>query len=103
MSFNLDDLTVGGQAKFGTGMYLQTIREGDHKINGSIGAEGPVHIGNPYEFSSLDATVMIGSLINSNEDFSSAYRKYFSVLSNGFRSIEYDSKSISDILFFLEL
>ena len=40
MSFNFDDLTVGGQAKFGTGMYLQTIKEGDHKINGSIGAEG---------------------------------------------------------------
>ena len=70
MSFNFDDLTVGGQAKFGTGMYLQTIREGDHKINGSIGAEGPVHIGNPFEFSGLDATVMIGSLINSDEDCS---------------------------------
>ena len=70
MSFNFDDLTVGGQAKFGTGVYLETIREGDHKINGSIGAEGPVHIGNPKDFNNLDATVMIGALVNSDEDCS---------------------------------
>ena len=38
MSFNLDDVNVGGQLHVGTGVY-PAIKEGRNKINGSAGIE----------------------------------------------------------------
>ena len=34
MSYNVDDLNVGGQLKVGTGIDVPPIQEGDEKING---------------------------------------------------------------------
>ena len=44
MSWNFDDLVVGGQLRVGTGI-CPPIKEGDYKINGSASLEGPVVIG----------------------------------------------------------
>ena len=41
MSWNFDDIQVGGQLRVGTGI-VAAIKEGDTKINGSMHAEGPV-------------------------------------------------------------
>ena len=49
MSFNLDDVCIGGQLKVGTGI-VPAIKEGDERINGSVYAEGPVVFGGPTEF-----------------------------------------------------
>ena len=43
MSFNLDDANIGGQLKVGTGIF-PAIGEGDARVNGSAGMEGPVFI-----------------------------------------------------------
>ena len=67
MSFNMDDLQVGGQLKVGTGV-VPAIKEGNQKINGSMYAEGPVVFGAPIEFSTAYATVNIGPLTNSDPD-----------------------------------
>ena len=55
MSFNMDDVNVGGQLKVGTGIY-PAIKEGRKRINGSAGIEGPVVIGDPGTFTSNRAT-----------------------------------------------
>ena len=44
MSFNLDDVQVGGQLRVGTGI-CNPIKEGDYKINGSAHIEGPMVVG----------------------------------------------------------
>ena len=44
MSWNFDDLVVGGQLRVGTGI-CPPIKEGDYKINGSGSVEGPFVIG----------------------------------------------------------
>ena len=44
MSWNFDDMVVGGQLRVGTGI-CNPIKEGDHKINGSAHIEGPMVIG----------------------------------------------------------
>jgi len=44
MSWNFDDLVVGGQLRVGTGI-CPPIKEGDYKINGSASFEGPVVVG----------------------------------------------------------
>jgi len=44
MSWNFDDLVIGGQLRVGTGI-CPPIKEGDNKINGSASLEGPVVIG----------------------------------------------------------
>ena len=44
MSWNFDDLVVGGQLRVGTGI-CPPIKEGDVKINGSASFEGPVVVG----------------------------------------------------------
>ena len=44
MSFNMDDVQVGGQLRVGTGI-CNPIKEGDYKINGSAHIEGPMVVG----------------------------------------------------------
>ena len=65
MSFNMDDVNVGGQLKVGTGIY-PAIKEGRKRINGSAGIEGPVVIGDPGTFTSNRATLMLAP--NTNDD-----------------------------------
>ena len=67
MSFNLDDVNVGGQLKVGTGI-VPAIKEGDERINGSMYAEGPVVFGGPTEFGENEATLMVGRTKNSDDD-----------------------------------
>ena len=50
MSYNVDDLNVGGQLKVGTGVN-GAIQEGAEKINGSALVEGPMVVGSPDAFS----------------------------------------------------
>ena len=38
MSFNLDDVNVGGQLKVGSGV-VPAVGEGDKRVNGSVYAE----------------------------------------------------------------
>ena len=49
MTFNLDDVNVGGQLKIGTGI-VPACKEGNQKINGSLYAEGPIVFGNQTQF-----------------------------------------------------
>ena len=49
MSFNLDDVNIGGQLKVGTGI-CPAIGEGAIKTNGSALIEGPIVMGNPTTF-----------------------------------------------------
>ena len=44
MSFNMDDVQVGGQLRIGTGI-CPPIKEGDYKINGPGMVEGPFVVG----------------------------------------------------------
>ena len=67
MSFNLDDVNIGGQLHVGTGGY-PAIKEGRDKINGSAGIEGPVVIGPPNSYGSTEATLMVGALDNKDPD-----------------------------------
>ena len=67
MSYNFDDINVGGQVKVGTGI-VPAIKEGDEKINGSLFAEGPVVFGGPTEFGENEATLMVGRTKNSDDD-----------------------------------
>ena len=67
MSYNFDDINVGGQVKVGTGI-VPAIKEGDEKINGSMYAEGPVVFGGPTEFGENEATLMVGRTKNSDDD-----------------------------------
>ena len=71
MSFNMDDVNIGGQLKVGTGIY-PAIKEGRNKINGSAALEGPVVVGPPDTYPSASATLMVGPLSNSDPDCSSA-------------------------------
>ena len=67
MSYNVDDINVGGQLKVGTGVCAAT-GEGDTRINGSAMMEGPVVIGNPSAYTSPEATLMVGALVNDDPD-----------------------------------
>ena len=71
MSFNMDDVNIGGQLHVGTGSYA-AIKEGRNKINGSAGIEGPVVVGPPDTYGSTEATLMVGPLSNSDPDCPSA-------------------------------
>ena len=71
MSFNMDDVNIGGQLHVGTGVY-PAIKEGKNKINGSAGIEGPVVVGPPNTYSSTEATLMVGPLSNDDPDCGSA-------------------------------
>ena len=59
MSFNLDDVNVGGQLKVGSGV-VPAVGEGDKRVNGSVYAEGPVQLGDQGAFGSNTATLMVG-------------------------------------------
>ncbi len=71
MSFNMDDVNIGGQLHIGRGVY-PAIKEGRRKINGSAGIEGPVVVGPPNTYSSTEATLMVGPLSNDDPDCPSA-------------------------------
>ena len=67
MSFNLDDVNVGGQLKVGSGV-VPAVGEGDKRVNGSVYAEGPVQLGDQGAFGGNSATLMVGRTTNSDED-----------------------------------
>ena len=67
MSFNLDDVNVGGQLKVGSGV-VPAVGEGDKRVNGSVYAEGPVQLGDQGAFGVNEATLMVGRTTNSDED-----------------------------------
>ena len=67
MTFNLDDVNVGGQLKIGTGI-VPACKEGNQKINGSLYAVGPIVFGNQTQFITPYATVNIGPLTNADPD-----------------------------------
>ena len=73
MSFNLDDVNVGGQLKVGSGV-VPAVVEGDKRVNGSVYAEGPVQLGDQGAFGSNQATLMVGRTTNSDEDCNPASR-----------------------------
>ncbi len=64
---DVPDLVVGGQLKVGGGV-CPPIGEGDHKINGSAGIEGPVVVGAPLSFPNAMGTLMAGPLKNPDPD-----------------------------------
>ena len=76
MSFNLDDVNVGGQLKVGTGV-VPAVKEGDERINGSMYAEGPVVFGGPTEFGENQATLMVGRTKNNDKDCEPADRSLY--------------------------
>ena len=67
MSFQLDDVQVGGQLRVGTGI-CNPINEGDYKINGSAHVEGPMVVGPPQSYPAATATMMVGPLGNDDPD-----------------------------------
>ena len=67
MSWNFDDIQVGGQLRVGTGI-VAAIKEGDEKINGSMHSEGPVVFGKPDAFDDNVATLMVGRTKNDDKD-----------------------------------
>ena len=73
MSFNLDDVNIGGQLKIGTGI-VPAIKEGDERINGSMYAEGPVVLGGPTEVTENRATLMVTRTKNNDKDCEPADR-----------------------------
>lgn len=73
MSYNMDDVNIGGQLKIGTGIF-PAINEGDTRINGSAGIEGPVVIGGPTEVVENKATLMVARTKNDDEDCEPADR-----------------------------
>lgn len=63
MSFCQDDIAVGGQLMVGAGKPTM-MGVGPNKINGSAFVEGPMQIGSAREYSSVNATLMIGQTFN---------------------------------------
>ena len=68
MSFEFDDLKAGGQLRVGSGAICPPIKEGDHKINGSMHAEGPVVFGDPGAEAKNRATLIVNRTDNDDED-----------------------------------
>ena len=64
---NFDDVNIGGQLIVGTGAY-RAIKAGWERINGSVGIEGPVVVGDPLSFSDNQATLMVGPTTNEDPD-----------------------------------
>ena len=94
MSFNLDDVNVGGQLKVGSGV-VPAVGEGDKRVNGSVYAEGPVQIGDQGAFGSNTATLMVGRTTNSDADCSPAA---LSVNVKGCQQIDGDSGMANGLL-----
>ena len=74
MSFEFDDLKAGGQLRVGSGAICPPIKEGDHKINGSMHAEGPVVFGEPGAEAKNRATLIVNRTENDDEDCKNAKR-----------------------------
>ena len=87
MSFNLDDVNVGGQLKVGSGV-VPAVGEGNKRINGSVYAEGPVQLGDQGGFGSNQATLMVSRTTNTDNDCAETSR---SVYVNGNQFINGDS------------
>ena len=63
---NFDDVNVGGQLIVGTGVW-PAIKSAWRRINGSVGVEGPVVVGDQSAFADNVGTVMVGR--TTNDDF----------------------------------
>ena len=68
MSFEQDDIRAGGQIRVGSAAICPPIKEGDHKINGSMHAEGPVVFGEPGAEAKQRATLIINRTDNDDDD-----------------------------------
>ena len=79
MSYNVDDLNVGGQLKVGTGIN-GAIQEGEEKINGSALVEGPMVVGSPDAFSEIQGTLMFGPIANDDPNMPGGTSPYKTVL-----------------------
>ena len=73
MSFNLDDLQIGGTLRVGTGV-CPAVKDGDEGINGAVYAEGPVTFGTQQAFPQEQATLMIARTTNNDPDCNPADR-----------------------------
>ena len=73
MSFNLDDVQVGGTLRVGTGV-CPAVKDGDEGINGAIYAEGPVDFGDQQAFPEEQATLMVSRTTNKDPDCNPAAR-----------------------------
>ena len=73
MSFNLDDVQIGGTLRVGTGV-CPAVKDGDEGINGAIYAEGPVEFGNQTAFPQEQATLMVARTTNKDPDCEPADR-----------------------------
>jgi len=67
MSFNLDDVQVGGTLRVGTGV-CPAVKDGDEGINGAVYAEGPVDFGDQQAFPEEQATLMVARTTNQDPD-----------------------------------
>ena len=67
MSFNLDDVQVGGTLRVGTGV-CPAVKDGDEGINGAVYAEGPVDFGDQQAFPEEQATLMVSRTTNKDPD-----------------------------------
>ena len=67
MSFNLDDVQIGGTLRVGTGV-CPAVKDGDEGINGAVYAEGPVTFGTQKAFPQEQATLMIARTTNQDPD-----------------------------------
>ena len=76
MTWNFDDLNVGGQLQIGAGV-PPAVGQGDKRINGSAYAEGPVVIGGPTEFVENEATLMVARTKNDDDDCTPANRSLY--------------------------
>ena len=74
MSFEQDDIRAGGQIRVGSAAICPPIKEGDHKINGSMHAEGPVVFGDPGAEAKNRATLIVNRTDNDDEDCENADR-----------------------------
>ena len=76
MSFNLDDVQVGGTLRVGTGV-CPAVKDGDEGINGAIYAEGPVDFGDQQAFPEEQATLMVSRTTNKDPDCNPADRSLY--------------------------
>ena len=73
MSFNLDDVQIGGTLRVGTGV-CPAVKDGDEGINGAVYAEGPVTFGTLQAFPEEQATLMVARTENKDPDCNPADR-----------------------------
>ena len=76
MTMNFDDVNVGGQLIVGTGVW-PAIKSAWRRINGSVGVEGPVVVGDQSAFADNVGTVMVGRTINDDFECKPANRSLY--------------------------